>query len=123
MVEKQSFSFELDSPQKAGPESYLTSVLFTAGKIDEALLNMNGVTDRRPYYLARQLIARIPNDTVRYDLFKKLDAELAAIREEIRNNEEQARATMELISFFTGEVMAYFDAFIGVEKVQIVGEL
>jgi len=123
MAEKQPFSFELDTPGKSGPEGYLLSVMIAASKIDEALLNMSGVTDKRPYYLTRQLVARIPNDKVRYDLFKKLDAEMMAISKEYKNNEDASKAVLEVISFFVGETMAYFDEFIGIEKLQIVGEV
>jgi len=114
---------ELDIPGKIGPESYLTSVMITLSKIDESILDLKGSTDRRPYYLTRQLIARIPDDEIRRKLFDLLEDEISRMREEISNNDEYGKAILELVSVISGECIAYFDEYIGIARKQVISKV
>ncbi|KQC07499.1 MAG: hypothetical protein APR55_03910 [Methanolinea sp. SDB] len=114
---------ELDIPGKIGPESYLTSVMITIGKIDESILDLKGSTDRRPYYLLRQLIARVPDDEIRRELFGLVETELTRLKEEFSNNDEHGRAVLELVSVIAGECVAYFDEYIGIARKQVISKV
>ncbi len=114
---------ELDLPTKAGPESYTVSIFQSLNLLDSSFVNLAGPTDKRPVYLTRLLIARIPDDPLRRQLLEEFDRECARISIEVRDNEKRADEILKLCAVAAGEVVSYFDEFVGISRKQVISSV
>jgi hypothetical protein len=122
-------SRQIRLPKKSINSEYFFSILLVIRTLDNVLGNMQRIDDPRPPILARQIINRILDDDIKYELLDKFDSKMKEINEmkdssgqpasSIEKWEEKVRVSQD----FVGEVTSYLDEFLALHKGQEIGEV
>jgi hypothetical protein len=101
---------------------YLSVTLQAVRSFDWVLTNLQGVTDRRPKYICRQIINRVLDDEIRHAMLREFDKKLAEINASQKTNEQKSDEIIQLSIDSTGEAIAYLDEFLNIHKQNVVGD-
>lgn len=103
-------------------ELYLQKTLEAVRTFDWVLSNLEGTTDRRPKYMARQILNRILDDGIRHELLREFDKKLAEINASGKNNETKSDEIIQLSIDVVGEAVSYLDEYLNVHKLNTLGD-
>lgn len=122
-------SRQIKLPRQSVNQQYFQSVMLIIRTFDIALGNLTRVDDPRPKILARQIINRVLDDTIKYKLIDAFDRKLSEIdnlKDSFGNSLSEDRKCEERIKVsqdIAGEVIAYMDEYIALHKGQEIGEV
>lgn len=103
-------------------ELYLQKTLEAIRSFDYVLTNLTGTTDKRPKYIARQIINRILDDEIRHNLLREFDKKVSEINARQASNEQKADEITQVSIDAVGEVVAYLDEFLNIHRQNVLGE-
>ena len=110
-------------PHKSIQAEYLISVLMVISKFDQVLSELKNTNDPRPPIMARQIINRILDDTIKFELLDKFDRKLQAIKESGISADEQVLEVIRLSQDIAGEANSYLDEYFAIHKGQEIGDV
>jgi hypothetical protein len=110
-------------PPKSAPEAWLNNVFIGQQRFDQIIQTLQGHTDPRIYYFARNLIIKIPEDTIRKDLLVKLDEEVARINGLKISSEEKGSLVILTAQNAVGQVTSYADEFVGIARTLVIRKI
>lgn len=107
---------------KSIQDRYLQTTLEAVRTFDWTISNLTGVTDRRPKYLARQIINRTLDDETRHKLLQEFDKKLDEIYASDANNDEKADAVIQVSIDAVGETISYLDEYLNIHRKNEIGD-
>lgn len=110
-------------PPKSAPEAWLVNLLNGLTRFDFIIQTLQGTTDPRIYYFVRNLIIKIPEDEIRMNLLKNLDAEMVRINNLPLGNEEKGELKILTAQNAAGQVVSYADEYIGISKTIVIPKI
>ena len=110
-------------PPKSAPEAWLNNIFIGQQRIDMIVQTLQGHTDPRVYYMARSLIIKIPDDKIRENLLRALDAEIDKINHLPISSEEKGHLTIITSQNAVGQVTAYADEFVGIARTLVIRKM
>jgi hypothetical protein len=110
-------------PHKSIQAEYLISILMVISKFDGVLADLKSTNDPRPPILARQIINRILDDDIRYELLDKFDQKQKEIREKFPTADEQMIEIIRVSQDIAGEANSYLDEYFAIHKGQEIGDV
>ena len=102
---------------------YLDRTLQAIQAMDSSLQNLQGGTDQRPMYLARQCVNRILDDDIRHELLKQFDKKISEISASTTDNEKKSHLIRLASIDVVGEVNSYLDEYLAVHRGQEIGDV
>lgn len=103
-------------------EQYLAKTLEAIRSFDWVLTNLTGTTDRRPKYIARQIINRTLDDEIRHSLLKEFDKKLQEINASSKTNEQKADEIIQVSIDAVGESISYLDEYLNIHRQNTLGD-
>ena len=110
-------------PHKSIQGEYLISVLMVIGKFDQVLADLKNINDPRPPIVARQIINRILDDKIKYDLLDKFDQKLLEIKQSRMAQDEKLAEIIRVSQDIAGEANSYLDEYFAIHKGQEIGDV
>ena len=110
-------------PPKSAPEAWLNNVFIGQQRFDQIIQTLQGHTDPRPYYFARNLIVKIPEDKIRKDLLVALDAEVDKINKLPISSEEKGHLIILTSQNAVGQLTSYADEFVGIARTLVIRKM
>jgi len=103
-------------------EQYLAKTLEAIRSFDWVLTNLSGTTDRRPKYIARQIINRTLDDEIRHALLREFDKKIQEINVSSKTNEQKADEIIQVSIDIVGESISYLDEYLNIHRQNTLGD-
>ena len=110
-------------PPKSAPEAWLINVFNGLSRFDMIIQTLQGSTDPRIYYYVRNLIIKIPEEEIRTNLLKQLDAEMERINALPIDNERKGELRILTAQNAAGQVVSYFDEYVGISRTLVIAKI
>jgi hypothetical protein len=110
-------------PPKSAPEAWLNNIFIGQQRLDMIIQTLQGHTDPRYYYLARNLIIKIPHDDIRENLLRALDAEVDRINNLPISSEEKGHLVIITSQNAVGQVTSYADEYVGIARTLVIRKM
>ena len=110
-------------PPKSAPEAWLINVFNGLSRFDMIIQTLQGSTDPRIYYYVRNLIIKIPEEKIRTELLKALDAEMERINALPIDNERKGELKILTAQNAAGQVVSYFDEYVGISRTIVIAKI
>ena len=107
-------------PPKSAPEAWLNNIFIGQQRLDQIIQTLQGHTDPRYYYMARNLIIKIPDETIQVKLLSTLDDEIEKINKMDISSEEKGHRVILTSQNAVGQVTLYADEFVGIARTLVI---
>ena len=123
VVDLGSEGLKTGIPPKSAPEAWLINVFNGLSRFDMIIQTLQGNTDPRIYYYVRNLIIKIPEEEIRTNLLKALDAEMERINALPVDNERKGELRILTAQNAAGQVVSYFDEYVGISRTIVIAKI
>ena len=110
-------------PPKSAPEAWLINVFNGLSRFDMIIQTLQGNTDPRIYYYVRNLIIKIPEEDIRTKLLTALDEEMERINALPIDNERKGELRILTAQNAAGQVVSYFDEYVGISRTIVIAKI
>lgn len=105
----------LDKPQRGAKDGYLQLFFVSRQQMGRIISDENNsATDFRIVTYTKYMISSITDDTIRYNVKKKYEDLLNAIKDEHLDNQAQFDKIVDASMEILGDVTAFYDEFMGI---------
>ncbi len=110
-------------PPKSAPEAWLNNVFIGQQRMDMIIQTLQGHTDPKPYYFARQMIIKIPHKDIRVEFLKALDDEVERINKLSLSSDEKGHLIILTSQNIVGEMSSYADQYVGIARTLVIRKM
>ena len=110
-------------PPKSAPEAWLNNFFIGQQRMDQTIQNLEGHTDPKPYYMARQILIKIPHGDIRLKLLKALDETVEKINKLPISSEEKGNMIIITSQNIVGEMSSYADEYVGIAHTLVIRKM
>lgn len=105
---------EMNSPQRGSKEGYLQLFFISRQQLGRIIETSTSITDKRIIMYTRFMISSITDDGLRAQAEDELDLLLKEIADKDISNEERAEQTFVVCMRLQGDIVAFYDQFLGI---------
>lgn len=104
-------------------QQYLLNLMDALSKMDTSIAAMSGSTDFRPVLMGRQVILRVPEESIRKAILSALDEELTRISKDVLDNEKKSRSSIIAVQNAVAQVVTYMDSYLAIHSEHVLGDV
>lgn len=112
---------EMNTPQRGSKDGYLQLFFLSRQQLGRIIENMQAVTDPRIVVYTRFMISSITDDTLRADAEDLFEEELVKIEKLEISNDKKGEMRLQLCMQIQGDIVAFYDQFLGISHRLRVG--
>ena len=105
---------EMNSPQRGSKEGYLQLFFISRQQLGRIIENMQSITDPRVVTYTRFMISSIPDDELRIKAEDEFEAAMSEINKKSISNEAKAEEKLIFCMQIQGDIVAFYDQFLGI---------